>query len=163
MVQIQNADAIQALVKAARLPNSSFAPSELGKTIMPVIDMTPYFQRNSTTVATVATSTGTATILTSSATRETYITSINFSMIKDATCDVATGSLLISTTIGGIVVNLTRMPVITLTAQQWQGLNITLPFPILIDKNTVVSMTGTFTVGVMVRTASIAYFEIDTL
>jgi len=106
--------------------------------------------------------TGTGDIIATTAnTKQLYIKYVSFSMIKDATCDVATGSLSLSATIAGAVKEIALIPVITLTAQS-ESINIVFNNPIKIDPNTAVTLGAqTFTAGVLVRTAVIGFFEDD--
>lgn len=88
-----------------------------------------------------------------------FVTSIDVHMIKDATCDAATGAITIGMTPNniGISKNIAQVGIIALTAQS-EHININLPFPIEVKSAGTITLSGTFTAGVMVRTISVAGF-----
>lgn len=103
--------------------------------------------------------TGSVTVYTTPSDRDFYLTGIQYSMIKDATCDAATGTIQVGGTVNGQSVAFLRKAIITLTAQ---SADITREFtrPILIDRGTAISMTATFTAGAMSRGCCITGFTL---
>lgn len=160
MSLIQNIDAIRAIRVQAKIPNVEPAPNELGRTCVPVMDMTPRFHRTGLSFVTSQTTTGTFTLHTASTTRETSLTSLQFGIAKDATCDIATGNVAFNAVINGVTTSIMRLAVLTLTAADAFN-TLTFPDPILIDKGSIVTMTGTFTVGLCSRTGGATYIEVD--
>lgn len=101
------------------------------------------------------TTSGTATILTTSANEDTWVTGFLYSYIKDATCDVADGILGISFTIDGKTQTHNLFPVLTTTAQ-YDAVFVKFTKAMRIDRNTSITFnTSTYTVGKMIRTVSI--------
>ena len=107
------------------------------------------------------TTTGTfsVTMPTVSAGAETYITAIQFGLIKDATCDIASGTVLVTCTPAeaGISKNLILIPVLTLTAQS-ENITLSLPYPLKVKNAANISVGGTFTVGALSRAINVVGF-----
>lgn len=135
-------------------------PSSFSPTIQFVADVNPkHFRMVTKGVHGSRATSGDGTVLTTSANRDTYLHAITYGLVKDATCDVASGIANIAATVQGKVIAITGLPVLTTTAQQ---LVVTLTFknPVLLDRNTTVLFTGTtYTAGTMVRTATLLYSE----
>lgn len=106
-------------------------------------------------------SSGGLTVYTTPTERDFYLTGIIFSMAKDSTCDVATGTVAINVVIDGTAVALAPIAVITLTAQA-QIASLSLPVPIKIDRGTPISGSVTFTAGVMRRTCTLIGYTQET-
>lgn len=89
--------------------------------------------------------------------RDQIITGICVGFVKNAACDVASGSLIVQATIGGAIRNLIQIPVLTLTAERDL---VYVDFDDLkIDTGSQINLTGTFTAGSMVRSISVyGYF-----
>lgn len=106
-----------------------------------------------------ATTTATVTIFTTPSDRDFYLTGISFNIIKDATCDLATGRINISVTVEGTGQTALSLGTITLTAQNISEA-VTLNPPLKLDRNTAVAISSaSFTVGVLNRTASIVGYN----
>jgi len=76
-----------------------------------------------------------------------FLTGVTLSFVKDATCDIATGSVAINATVNGVVRGVLSLSLLTLTAQN-QSLSISLPKPLKIDKGTNIQRGAfTFSVG----------------
>jgi len=160
MINIQNTDAINAIRNGAKLSISEGFPQQLIRSVQPVMDMTPNFHRTLQTKQLARTSSGAVTIHTTSATKDTYIFGVGYSMIKNATNDVATGNLGLTAVIGGATYYLITVAVLTLTAQDISTF-YSLKHPIKLDRNTAIALDGTFTAGNMVRNPIIYYYEVD--
>jgi len=153
---IQNSYATQVIRDQAKLTLSEGFPQNLLPNVQPVIDMTPRFHRRADLLkAASRTTSGSATIFQTDAGKDTYITGLIFSVTKDSTCDMATGSVSLSCTVGGIAQTLCTLSVVTLTAQD-KEIAIEFPVPIKIDPSTNVTIgSQSFTVGACSRTAQI--------
>lgn len=86
---------------------------------------------------------------------EVYLTSISLGMIKDVACDIATGTVRADVVPAkyGVSKTLLSIPVITLTAQN-NFITLSLPYPLKIKSGTNVTISGSYTAGVMSRTVS---------
>lgn len=147
---IQRTETIQAVRDAARLSISEGFPQQLSDQIVPVVEVNPKMLDfpNNFGAGSTGTSNSAITAFTCSATKETFLSSITFSFIKDATCDAATGSLTLNATIGGATVNLLNVQHITLTATD-RFISLVYPIPIKLDKSSTIRATNlTFTAGV---------------
>lgn len=131
--------------------------SQVGELSVPVINIEPICNivRHSNT-----TSSGDITIYTTPTGKSFYLTSYGLSHMKDATCDVASGSLGLQATIDGVTRVLVNSSSITLTAGSAYRTN-TLRFPIKLDAGTAIIMNGTFTLGVLIRNAFIIGYEVE--
>jgi hypothetical protein len=85
-----------------------------------------------------------------------FLTGFTFDMIKDATCDIATGNIPVFSVLfdTGVSVNLAALSVLTLTAQN-MSISIHLSHPIKILKNSSISLGGTFSLGTMSRSLTV--------
>ena len=160
-MQVQNPEATQIIRDQAKLTVAEGFPQNLSSSIVPVMDMTPRFHRNETSFANGYTTSGNISLATSGQGKRFYITGYQIGIIKDATCDLASGDILVSYTQEGVSSRrLARIPTLTLTAQQI-SINHTLRNPILIDENSSITMTGTFTAGSMARSLTIFGYEVQ--
>lgn len=132
--------------------------------IVPVIDVNPKHARVAgVVVSQVKSTTGTQTMMTTATNKDFYITGATFSFIKDATCDIASGSISLYTQIdgaGGLA--FITFPVLTTTAQSGY-LSLSFTTPIKVDRGVAISFNGTFTAGAMVRAASIIGYYVDNI
>lgn len=119
---------------------------------IPVVETNPKLLRKTNFLLRASrAASGDSTITTTDTKKETYITSIIFSVAKDATCDMANGSIYIAATIDGGTKTLVSVANLTLTAQN-PFIVVQFKDPVLIDKGTNILFTGvTYAVGTMVR------------
>lgn len=163
MPQIQNSDAIKAIRDGARLSITEGFPQALDLRVIPVMDMTPRFHRNSfPKQANTSTSSSAGTIFTTDTVKDTYITGIQYSYVKDAACDIATSVASVRTTINGQSSQvICAVTLLTLTAQAGD-FAIAFERPIKIDKGVTVQLVqNTFTVGTFARSATVYITEVD--
>jgi len=150
--KIYNSDLTNALREGARIQTSTDAtPSEIAEKVVPVMEVNPRLLRliNIAGVASSGTSAATMNSIAADANNDLFITTINLCLIKDATCDAATGNFNAVVTLGGVAVGVLSIPVITLTAQS-ENIALSLPIPIKVDRNTTLRATvPTFTVGAL--------------
>ncbi len=128
-------------------------------TISPVVDINK--DRSDKFASSTTAVNGTATLLTTSSIKRTYVCGFTLAQVKDSTCNVATGGTLsIRVRIGGVIVDLAYLPVITLTTQE-NSVSLSFP-PVEVDKNTAIELaSGAHTLGVWVKAGSVSYFEKD--
>ena len=159
MVHIQNTDAHNVIRQGAKLSLSEGYPTELQNTCVPVMDMTPNFHRKSNIlIGTTQTTTAAFTVHTATADRDTYLTGATASIIKNATADTATGAVLLTVVQDTITKTIIALAVLTLTAQN-QSIAIQFCNPIKIDRGSIVQMTGAFTAGNLIRSATLVGYE----
>ncbi len=121
--------------------------------IMPVVDVTPKNQAVGFVKVITRTTSGGVTAFTTDAVKETYLTSINYSFVKNVACDIPSGQLQVTTSISGANFILLEVAVLTLTAER-DSILFTFEHPILLDKNVTVSITNqAFAAGNLIRTA----------
>jgi len=105
-----------------------------------------------------AVTTGTVTLFTAIGDRDVFVTALSLSIIKDATCNIATGTIELNTTVRGVATALLAIAVISVTAQS-ERITISFPTPVMIDRNTAITLTGTYTLGVMARVATLEAYS----
>lgn len=82
-----------------------------------------------------------------STTKDAYLTSIVWSLAKNAACDQASGDYVLTLTSNGVTVEIPLCSFITLTANNLSG-TVCLNPPIKIDKNTICyTLSRSFTAG----------------
>jgi hypothetical protein len=134
---------------------------KIKKGLYKVIDVNPFHNQFCNIAKGVTTnSTGGMVVYTTPTDVDFYLTNVTLSMQKDATCDLATSAVPITTTINKVSTTLAYIPTITLTAST-NILTLVFPTPVKIDRNVSISNTATFTVGVLVRGISIQGFTYD--
>jgi hypothetical protein len=161
--KIYNSNLTKELIEGARLQqNQSGIPSEIAEKVIPVMEVNPKLLRITNYSGLInGTATGNITAVTS-ATKETYITDLVISVIKDVVCDVTTGRIQLAAVINGQSINLASIAVIALTAQNI-NLSISLVNPLKVDLGSTITFTGAFTAGVMSRSVVILGYTIDNI
>lgn len=160
MAKINRSDVIQKAVNDLALSTATDKiPSEILDKVQLTYDLNRKF--SSFVVSNTSSSTGnlTVTMPTVDERSEIYLTTITMDMVKDATCDVASGSLSLTLTPdrSGIATSSYRFAVLTATAQD-KNFVISLPYPLRLKPNTNLVLSGSFTAGAMVRTVSLSGF-----
>jgi hypothetical protein len=154
-----NSEVTQGIQKAIKRQGTP--EYKVSDTIIPTIEVNPQIIKN-VVIANVDTGTsGATTIIASDPNRDIYITSVSLSIIKDVTCDIATGSVNVNSTFLGALKNIIGLPVISLTAQN-QSISVSFPHPLKIDRNAGVSISGTHAAGVLRRNVVVSYFVDET-
>jgi len=134
-------------------PITDIVPKSVIPTIQPVFEV----KKKLSTVlgATARTTNGTSTVFTSSSTLDTYITGATYSLIKDVTCDMASGRQGLTATIGGVATtHFIDISALTLTAQN-SVISLNFSIPLKIDRNSAVSMASVFTAGACVVSCNV--------
>jgi len=112
-------------------------------------------------VAGIKATTGSSTVATTDATKDTYLTNFTFSIVKDATCDAGSGAMNLQCVQDGQTISLLSLPLLTLTAQQAE-LSMHLTSPLKVDKNSIITISTTnYTVGLMVRTVNVLGYTVE--
>jgi len=105
--------------------------------------------------STTKTTTGSSTMVTTAADKDTYITAVQLSYSKDVACDVAIGSVFVSCVVDGVTKGIIALAILTLTAES-DSAAIAFQVPIKVDRNTsIIIGTNTYTAGLMSRCAVI--------
>jgi len=117
-------------------------PVQLHSVISPVLNINPSF----TTIIRAGNSsaTGSTTLYTTPRDKDFYLTYVDFSYSKDVVND-GTGAAINIVSEGATKI-LAVLGTQTLTAGSYYK-NVAFPFPIKVDRNTAITMTGTFTAG----------------
>jgi len=144
-MRIQNARTLKELEKVSGLQTLEI-PTFLGAVITPVVNVNPLeFEEINIVAQNDSSSTGTVTIHTCSATKDTYLRGLFLSSAYNATADsVLTG--LIATPFNQAARELLGQTKITLTADA-QSTQIMFPVPIRLKRSSLITATMTFTVG----------------
>lgn len=133
---IQNEEAIRIIRNGAKLTLAEGFPQALLPNVVPVMDMTPRFHRNSNIVKYLS-SAGNNIIYTVPEGKNFYLSAIYLSSSKSAT---ETGTVSsVTATIDGVSVTLLSIASITLT-QHLDSLSLSLPVPIKIDSGTSINL-----------------------
>lgn len=149
----RNADVKQEIITSQRLQTT------LGDEIkepIPVIEVNSKLVKDGFAKNDSQTTTGNLGTTASSlgtVTQDWYLAALSFGFVKNATCDVASGTLQVTVTINGTSTVVASIPVLTLTAERADKF-IIFPHPIKVDKNTTATMSGTFTAGSMIRSVT---------
>jgi hypothetical protein len=162
MVIVRSSDTLAALRDVSRLQNSvEQLPTTLSTQIVPTVEINPLLVKPSEPLGfNTSSTTGSMVIFTSGVGYITYLTSLSFSFIKDATCDIADGKIDVSTTVDGKLSNIGTLAVFTLTAQSG-SMQLVFPHPLRIDPGASVSVGGSFSVGKLQRSANAQGFTIN--
>lgn len=129
--------------------------------VSPVIDagLEPNYvvRRNDTT-------SGTNTVVTflASARKEYYLWGIHLSIIKDAACDMASGSVVVNVVPyeSNVATAFVGISVLVSTAQS-ENVIIMLPKPIRLANASAITVTGSFTAGNCIRTETCYLTELE--
>ena len=163
MAYIDNTDTKKEMNDAMRgNAVSNIAPTKINDSVQPVININPkdYRRCNIVRGQTLGTSGTTTAIYTTPSDKDFYLCNYSLSIIKDATCDIASGAITASITVDGASRIIAGIAVLTTTAQN-SVITVSFNSPIRLDRNTSVSLTGTFTVGSLQRTHSIVGYTVE--
>ena len=163
--KIYNSNLTKEIIDGAKLQvQDGNIPSEIGNTVVPVMEVNPRALAKvkiGKGVLSGATGATTSTIYTVPTGKKLYITNASLGVIKDAACDVASGTYGIVCNIDGQSIGILRIPLLTLTAQNSLQ-EASFPFPIEVDEGTmIVASAFAFTAGNSYRYASFLGYLID--
>jgi len=162
MARINNSELTKELLDGAKIQTLiDDVPSELGKTVVPVMEVNPKLLNTPNEFGDqMFASSGTFTLFTTPKDGDFYLNSLQVGYNKDSACNVATGGIYVVATINGEATSIVSFPVLTLVAQSDSAF-VVFPKPIKIDKYTNITFTGTFTLGAMVRSGAITGIKVD--
>lgn len=136
MATIYNSDLSREIQQGARLQVRDRMPSELAEKVVPVMEVNPKLLRRINIVKSLLRVNQTiSTIWTTDTEKDFYICAANLSYIKDANSTATT--IQITAVIDGATVVVLGIPTLTLTAGS-NSLHVAFPFPIKVDRGTVV-------------------------
>ena len=125
---------------------------------IPVVEVNPKLTKPLVTYNAVKTTTGALTTLTTPTDQDVYIRSVVLNMVKDATCDAATGQLYVSCMVGGLLRVLACIPILTLTAQSFET-RVDFGSGIKVDRGSAIAGTSNaYTVGLMSKSVIVVYY-----
>ncbi len=160
MVEIQNPQIKTELQEKTHITPVDIIPTTLSNVVVPIINVgrniDQYVVKGSS-----YTSSGTFTIYTTPSDIDFYLTSVHCSFSKDATCD-ATDPISMTLSIYGQNPSILRLALTTITEERGST-SSDLKEPIKLDRNTTISVTGSFTAGTMMRAGTITGFTVSTL
>lgn len=159
MAKIQSSEIIQKAIKDLRLDaGRERIPSEASDKIV----LTYLLNKERADIAKrgVRNTTGTSTVYSTPANKDFYVTSAFLGLVKDATCDAATGRIELTATINGESTAILCIPTLTLTAQS-ENLSIAFPYPIKIDRGTNITHALTFAAGAASFVGGVSGFELE--
>jgi len=164
MPQIQNSSTIKEIRSISGSSISEgFAQQVSSKEVQLVANVNPKDYRISKIlVATNYTGTsGSVSAYTTHASKLTYITSVIFSVSKDATYDGGSAQFGITGVINSVTNFLAGVACLTLTSER-QTVVVSFDRPVLVDRNSSLSISSASnTVGSCIRTCSVAGYEVD--
>jgi hypothetical protein len=164
MATINNTSLFKELRDGAKSYGTEKIPNKIADKVVPVMEVNPKLLRIiDTGFSATGTASTTATTLTTlpSEARDFYLCGGSFTFAKDATCDVATGTVTFIGTSNSASIIFARLATITLTADN-QGIAFVLPFPCKLDRGTTIYIgSGTHTAGTFVRAASCYGFFVN--
>lgn len=159
MATIHNSEITKTLRELADIQLNEVSNLPLGTTIAPVLVVNPhntlnYFANSQKTT------TGDITI-TIPSNKDFYLTGLNVSFIKDATCDISTGRITVNATPkNDASKELMGLSVLTTTAQN-QSLVQNFQKPILLERGSSIIMGGTYSAGLMSRYISLNGYTVE--
>lgn len=161
MATIYNSDLTKELTKGAGLQTSKdVIPNQIAEKVVPVMEVNPKLlrvvnvhQRNTATNAT------SATIYTTPADRDFYLTGLTISMIKDATA--TSTSSFISVYINGLQNQIAHIVSLTLTPQ-YAAYSKDFTVPIKLDRNTAIVIGNATNVANITSSGTIQGYIVDT-
>ena len=157
MARINRTDVIQKAVNDLAISISdSKVPNETLDKVQLTYDLNKNFSSFCIAIGATVSGAAISALPTVSNGAETYITAVSLGVIKDVTCDMATGgiTMLITPDASNVSVSILAIPILTLTAQS-DNVTLALPYPLKVKNGTNISISGTFTAGNMRRQASV--------
>lgn len=141
MVNITNSEIMQEIRNRAKLQGAvSAIPAQLGKEVIPTIEVNPQMVKNAQIVRSGRALNSTAvTIYTTPTDQDFYLTSAAISFIKDVTSTSTVTDLRVF--INGSAQTLLRFDGITLTVQTG-SVSMTFPHPIKIDRGSIITINN---------------------
>lgn len=145
-MKIQNSSTIKEIRTAGGLSLSEGFPSDLGNSVVPVINVNPKDYKTATVLGSLLgrATAGSGVVVLGAQTDEVFITGFMVSNVQDATSDNAL--IILQTTIGGVAQRIYSRRKASATAGVISDI-VQLSKPIKIDLGATVTFTLTFSVG----------------
>lgn len=159
MATIRRGTIVANIIDALKLQVGNVLPNDTSDKLVLTFDYSNSLNCDIVRHSSLVTS-GSGTLYTVPSDKDFYLKYVTLSVVKDATCDMATGAVGVSAIIGGAARGLLAVPVLVTTAQN-QSTQITFPTPIKIDRGTGITISGTYTAGLMARYTTIGGFTTD--
>lgn len=159
-MEIRNIDLKNAVKDAISSGSLEGLPSQILDKVAPVIDVNPNHCRTISIVkGGTCGNTTTTTIYTTPTNQDFYICGFSIATIRDATATSTSAQL--TCYINGVNTPLIRLPAITLTVNSTFGMSVNLPFPIKVDRNTIIAITNTTGTANVYTSAQIYGYLVD--
>jgi len=163
MVSITKGEVIQTIANKVGLQVSDGVPTQLANVVSPVIDVEPAIRCNKTSQQSFTTSNAGGTLFSTRSDVDTYLIGMNYSYIKDATCDTAIGVRNITAILDKRTTAQTILShaVLTTTAQQ-EDINVMFAVPLKLKKGTTGAVsisTDTYTLGLRAKNITLWLYE----
>lgn len=158
--KIYRSDLTSEIIEGARIAVASDpVPNELAEKVVPVMEVNPkFFRRVNYIVQNNKTTTGSTGIATTSATKETFITSVWIDNLKSVDCD---GTIAFcSGIVNGVSVKFIELRNPALVLGGYNG-SINFNPPIKLDKGTAITSTQSFTAGSSNISVGLFGYEVD--
>jgi hypothetical protein len=160
-MRINNSELSQELINGSGITGLNSIPNDLGKTIVPVMEVNPRLLRKINIVkaqSRATTSASPITLYTTPARKDFYLVGVTYTITKDAACDAATTIYGFKCYVGSLQVQLYGKYHITLTAEQ-ESIYLVFPIPIKCDRATAISLDAiSYTAGICCRNLCIMGF-----
>lgn len=163
MATIHNTDLTKELRDGGKLQQlSDIIPSQLADKVVPTMEVNPkFFRRTNIIKRAAATNATAATIYTTPADKEFFLTGASLSVIKDAT-STSTSTYIQSTDSNGMTFEILDIPSITLTPQS-ETISVTLANPILLKKGQSITVNNSTNVANINTQAVIYGYLVDNI
>lgn len=158
MVENQNVEVRNRLAELTKVSPSSMLPNSLSNSIQPTLDLKPFSSNIVKQGVIISAGSTTTTLYTTSTTKDFYITGACLSVIKDVTNPSV--AEWIQCYIGGALIPIIYISSLALTAQS-ESNTISFPYPIKVDRNTVIELKATNTTASITLTGVIYGIETE--
>lgn len=159
MATIYNSELFKEIKDGARIQQMvDSVPSQLQNTVIPVMEVNPKLLRRCNFSNRINLSNATSATITSATDKDTYIVAATIAFIKDATSTSA--NINLNVRIDGVAHYIFQIPCITLTAQNGSN-SVTFPFPLKIDRGSVITVASSTNVANILVSATITGYTVD--
>lgn len=158
MASIRRGTIVRDIIDSLKLQVGNVLPDQTSDKLVLTYDFGNVRQSRVLGSAT-GTATGTIAIFTTDANRDTYVTGVQLSFVKNATCDYASGNITMqSTTFLDGSQHIARLSTLTLTAERGE-IFVKFNKPLRVQRNTAISISSSvstaFSAGALVRSGVI--------
>lgn len=158
MVDVTNGDVIQQLVETAGVQSAEGVPKQLATVISPVIVINP--QKFVTSISTGLANSTSATIGTTSAVKDTYLTGAYMSFVKDV-ANLSTAVSLTATAFDGTSIIILRAATESALAERGD-ISITFPVPFKLARGTTIALAATNGTAKIAMRGTVFFYEVQT-